>query len=54
MKNGKSPGPGNIAAELFKYGGKHLTQRIRDLTNTCLMQQKGPENVRSLINCFLI
>lgn len=42
MKSERSPGPGNIAAELIKYGGSVLAEYITKLMNNCLQQQKIP------------
>lgn len=42
MKNGRSPGPGNIARELLKYGGNHLLERITNLMNMVCYQIKIP------------
>ena len=43
MKNRKSAGPGDIPVELVKYGGEEMLQRLVDLLNLCLTQQKTPK-----------
>lgn len=43
LKNGKSPGPGNIAPELIKYGPKVLIKRLRQLFQQCLNNHEIPK-----------
>lgn len=49
MKNGRAPGPGDIPAELIKYGGLVLTERLRYLMNLCLRKHKTPKEWKESI-----
>ncbi|CAG9826797.1 unnamed protein product [Diabrotica balteata] len=42
MKNGRSPGPGNISVEILKAGGPLLIEIITFLINQCCQQIKLP------------
>lgn len=53
MKNGRSPGPGDIPAELYKYGGEALLVRLKDFMNLCLTQQKTPKEWKECHICSL-
>lgn len=46
MKNLRSPGPGNIAIELVKYGGKEIINRVTNLLNKCITSVQIPEEWR--------
>lgn len=43
LKNGKSPGPGGVPAELIKHGTHNLFQAVTDLINKCLSGQPVPK-----------
>lgn len=42
LKNGRSPGPGNIPAELIKYGSDKLYERLRNLFQRCINESAVP------------
>lgn len=43
LKNARATGPGNISAELIKYGSDTLLIRLKNLFNLCIEQQKIPK-----------
>jgi hypothetical protein len=45
MKNGKSPGPGNINLELTKYGGKKVLKLVTKLLNKILQGDNIPQEM---------
>ena len=44
IKNGKSPGGGDISIEMIKLGGDTLLEYIRHLFNLCIEEQNIPRN----------
>ena len=50
MKSQRSPGPGDISAELLKNGGPVLLERLRHLMNLCLHQTKTPKEWKT---CYI-
>jgi hypothetical protein len=48
MKNGKSPGPGNIYLELLKYGGgKKVSKLVTKLVNKILQRDNIPQEIKT-------
>jgi hypothetical protein len=47
MKNGKSPGPGNINLELIKYGGRKVLVLVTKLLNKILQGDHIPQEMKT-------
>jgi hypothetical protein len=47
LKNGKSPGPDGVPAEVFKYGGHELTSHMHEFIVACWNDEKIPSRWRS-------
>jgi hypothetical protein len=47
MKNGKSPGPGNINLELIKYGGRKALTMVTRLINKILQGGSIPQEIKT-------
>jgi hypothetical protein len=47
MKNGKSPGPGNINLELIKYGGRKALTLVTKLINKILQGDNIPQEMKT-------
>jgi hypothetical protein len=47
MKNGKSPGPGNINLELIKYGRRKVLKLVTKLLNKILQGNNIPQEMKT-------
>jgi hypothetical protein len=47
MKNGKSPGPGNINLELIKYGGRKALTMVTKLIKKILHGDNIPQETKT-------
>jgi hypothetical protein len=47
VKNGKSPGPGNINLELIKYGGRKFLMLVTELLNNILQRDDIPQEMKT-------
>jgi hypothetical protein len=49
VKNGKSPGPGNINLELIKYDGRKVLVLVTKLLNKTLQGDINPREIKNRI-----
>lgn len=47
MKNGKSPGPGNINLELTEYDGRKVSASVTKLLNKILQEDNIPQEMKT-------